>query len=83
MRVTEHVVSNKEMRDVCVQYVGWGESPMACAELDLSAGTCDIWLSADYPDADVTEHERLHCLGHDHPGGTTIKRLLNEWKGVL
>lgn len=65
MRVTEHYVSHKQMRDKCAQYVGFLESPEACAEYDTAAKRCDIYYSADFPPADwVKAHERAHCAGY-------------------
>ena len=83
LKVTKHFVSNREMRDVCVKYTGVGESPMACSEIDLKAGTCDIWLSKDFPVAFVEEHEDEHCKGRDHPGGHFIIDLIKAWRGGL
>ena len=80
LAVTEHHVSNREMRDACVPYMPAGVSPMGCAVMDLDAKTCDIWLSKDFPDEHALEHERLHCLGHDHPGGTFMVDLLERMK---
>lgn len=77
LQVREHHVPHAAMRDRCARYVGFGMASDACAEFNLAAGTCDIWLSADFPPSEsMKEHERLHCAGHDHLGGTTLKRLL-------
>lgn len=69
------------MRDKCSKHVGFGMSPLACAEINLYAGTCDIWFSADFPPGDsIIEHERLHCQGYDHIGGNLLKRAHAEWQ---
>lgn len=82
LRVTEHRVPELALRDRCAQYVGFGMSPQACAEFDLARGTCDIWLSADFPPtASMLEHERLHCKGFDHIGGDTLSNALRQWRG--
>lgn len=65
MKITEHYVSHKEMRDRCSKYASWWESPEACAEWNLETKTCDIWYSSDFPPSKVIiEHEQLHCQGH-------------------
>lgn len=77
LAVSENVVANNVMRDRCSRYMPAGVSPMGCAEINIKARTCDIWLSADFPSPDNAIHERLHCDGYDHPGGTFLKGLLN------
>lgn len=79
LTVIKHAVSSKEMRDVCSQY-GPAAGIVACAEPDLDAKTCDIWLQKEFPDAYVEWHEEMHCKGYDHPGGTEIKRLMAEYR---
>jgi len=77
LKVTEHYVSNAVMRDRCARYTAFGMSPVACSEFNLVAGTCDIWFSADFPPpAAVAEHERMHCEGYDHLGGSTMKQAV-------
>jgi hypothetical protein len=80
MQVVEHHVSHREMRDRCMQYVGFGTSPEACAEFDFSALRCDIWLSADFPPpAFIVEHERQHCLGYEHVGEDGLSVAWNQY----
>lgn len=77
LEIVEHHVPHAVMRTRCMPYVGFGMSPVACAEFDLVARRCDVWFSADFPPSRSTiEHERLHCEGHDHPGDTTLRDLL-------
>lgn len=76
LEVREHVVANTVMRDRCAQYAPVGVATMGCAEINIPARTCDIFLSADFPSAANAAHERLHCAGYDHPGGTFLKGLL-------
>lgn len=77
--VNKHLVSPKEMRDVCSKY-GPAAGIVACAEPDLKAKTCDIWMVKDFPSAYVEWHEEMHCKGYDHPGGTEIKMLIEEYR---
>jgi hypothetical protein len=77
LTVREHHVPHAVMRDKCSPFVPALMSPEACAIFDLRARTCDIYYSADFPPSDaVIRHERLHCAGNDHVGGTYLKQLL-------
>lgn len=83
MQTFEHYVPTDQMRDRCSKYVAFGMSPEACAEFNLAANRCDIWLSADFPPAKwVVEHERLHCKGYDHIGMSTMAELLARHRGA-
>lgn len=65
--VTEHYVSNKDMRDHCAKYAPFFMSPEACAEWNLIEHTCDIYYSADFPPSSyVIAHEQAHCAGYSH-----------------
>jgi len=77
LKIIEHHVSHREMRDRCMPYMGVGMSPEACAEFDFAQSRCDIWLSADFPPARfVVEHERQHCLGFEHAGENDLRDIL-------
>jgi hypothetical protein len=81
LRVAEHHVPHHVMRDKCAKYAPFGMSPEACMEFNLHAGTCDIWYSAEFPPSKaVMEHERLHCRGYDHVGGSVLKDAVAAWK---
>ena len=80
LKVVEHYVPHAEMRDRCVKYVAFGESPMACAEFDFDARRCDIWFSADFPPQPfIVEHERKHCLGYEHAGEHEMSTMLKDY----
>ena len=82
LRVIEHHVPHAVMRDRCSRYVPWYASPEACAEWHFIRRECHIYFSADFPPpAWMVEHERLHCLGYDHPGGTAARDALARWRG--
>jgi hypothetical protein len=84
LQVVEHYVPHAQMRERCARYMGFGTAPIACAEFGLAARRCDIWYSADFPPSpEIVEHERLHCAGYDHVGGTTMKDLLARRSQVL
>ena len=79
--IVEHYVSNTEMRERCAKYVGFGMSPAACAEFNFAANRCDLWFSADFPPTrEILEHERLHCQGYDHVGGSTLQAILQRYR---
>jgi hypothetical protein len=77
LKIIEHHVSHREMRDRCMPYMGVGMSPEGCAEFNFAQSRCDIWLSADFPPPRfVVEHERQHCLGFEHAGETELRAIL-------
>jgi hypothetical protein len=65
------------MLERCSKYA---VATMGCAEFYLSRGECHIWVSAEFPDRGVLEHERLHCQGHDHVGSIAMRDMLGRWK---
>jgi len=79
LEIVEHYVPRAEMQDRCLKYVGFGMTPEACAEFDLTARKCHIWYANDQrPFGFVREHERLHCAGYDHVGSTAMQQLLTQ-----
>lgn len=80
LQIVEHRVPHHVMRDRCVQYVGFGMSPEACAEFDFDRKRCDLWFSADFPPPSyIVEHERLHCLGYEHAGEEGLKEAWDRY----
>jgi hypothetical protein len=81
LRLVEHYVPEKVMRERCAKYVPFGFLPEACAEFYFAQGECHVWYSADYPPTHyVMEHERLHCRGFDHPGDTNLRDVLARYE---
>lgn len=79
LEIVEHYVPHAQMRDRCAKYAPWGTVVEACAEFDLAARTCHLWFSADFPPQRfIVEHERLHCLGYDHIGSSTMRAILER-----
>lgn len=73
LSVTENKVDVATMMEHCSRYTNfltW--PPMACSEFDLHARTCHIWYVWDIH----LEHERLHCAGYDHVGGSTMREAV-------
>ena len=79
LATTIHAVSSKEMRDVCQPYMPFGSIAEACALWNFDAKTCDIWIDRETQSG--LEHEKLHCLGYDHAGGTTLADAWASYKG--
>jgi hypothetical protein len=81
LRVVEHHVPHKDMRDKCAPAGSWMGPVEACAEFRLASGECHIYYSADFPPQKwIVEHERLHCAGHDHLGSTSMRDYLARWR---
>jgi hypothetical protein len=76
LHIVEHYIPADEMYQRCRKYVGFGLVPLACAEFNLAARRCDIWLSRDFAPPAIVEHERLHCRGYDHVGETNMRDFL-------
>ena len=76
LEIVEHRVPADEMAERCRKYAGFGGLPLACAEFNLAARRCDIWLSKSFAPQSLVEHERLHCAGYDHVGSTNMQRYL-------
>lgn len=82
LTIVEHRVSAGEMYERCRKYVAFGMLPMACAEFNLATKRCDIWLMEGFAPRSVVEHERLHCLGHDHVGETAMRDFLTRYRAA-
>jgi hypothetical protein len=82
LRIVEHRVPADEMMQRCRKYAGFGAVPLACAEFNLAAGRCDIWLSERFAPDPIVEHERLHCRGYDHVGSSGMREFLARWQAA-
>jgi hypothetical protein len=80
LQIIEHRVSQEAMVARCSRYVGFGMSPLGCAEFDFNLSRCHVWLTGASPNF-VLQHERLHCAGYDHIGSTNMRDLLTKVKG--
>lgn len=72
LEIRTHTVAAGEIFGRCAPYIPvWqrllGVLPLACAEIDLSAATCDVYI-ADTSTPDTIAHELEHCRGADHNG---------------
>jgi len=78
LKVIEQKVSWPEVIAQCSKYTNpifW--PPFACAEIYVEARECRITYAFDW----TLEHERDHCAGMDHPGGTEIARMRDKFNG--
>lgn len=51
----------------------WG-----CTLPQFQTGRCFILIAKE--DSSVLEHEKMHCLGYDHPGESTMRDAWAKWK---
>lgn len=80
LKVVENYVSSATMFDRCQKYAPWGSIVEACAEFDLAAGVCNIYYNKEFPPPQrIIDHEREHCAGYDHVGGTEMRALLEQF----
>lgn len=56
-----------------------GFIPLACANINFDRKRCDIWQLPN-PVPERVEHERLHCQGYDHVGGSYLADGWAAWK---
>ena len=78
LEVVEHYVPYEAMAARCQKYVGFGMTPLACAEFDFVAHRCHLWFNESFAPRAVVEHERLHCQGYDHAGESTMRDFLAQ-----
>ena len=82
LQIVENRVPAEEMVSRCQKYTGAASLPLACAEFNLNARRCDIWLSESFAPRAIVEHERLHCAGYDHVGSTNMQRFLATYRAA-
>ena len=80
LKVVEHHVSTQQMRERCMRFVGPLSSPEGCTLFDLDQSEAHIFISKDFPNPLVLEHERLHAAGYDHLGSNHMQRVLARWQ---
>ena len=51
-----------------------------CAHIHLGDMTCTLHFPSENVSPGTMAHERGHCMGYDHPGGTTIRDLWERYK---
>lgn len=70
-------VQGKCWRHMPTAYKLLGGVALACAEVNLDAGTCDIYHLRNPSKVDM-EHEESHCNGGDHDG--ILQKYFDGWK---
>jgi len=70
-KLEEHVfrIEQADIPERC--FDGISTRANACAVTDFRNRVCNIYVATDDPA--VLEHERLHCLGYDHPRASTMR----------
>jgi hypothetical protein len=56
------------------------EPLVGCSVVNFDRRDCVIYLAVD--SRTVLEHERMHCLGYDHPGESTFRVAWERYKQV-
>jgi len=82
LQIVWHQVSQEEVHGYCAIRVGpipVGARILGCATADFDRRECHIYVTEDAA-AWVIEHERLHCLGWDHPGENTMRDGWRKWR---
>jgi hypothetical protein len=80
LKVIEHHVDEKELRDQCSRFVGPLSTAMGCTVFLFGERQAHIFVSKDFPSDSILEHERLHATGHDHLGSSALQRMWQAWK---
>ena len=80
LKVVEYHVSEAEMRDQCARYMPPLVSPSACTLFYFDRHEAHIYVSKDFPSAQILAHERLHAAGYDHVGSRAMTRLWQTWR---
>jgi hypothetical protein len=52
---------------------------LGCARIHFDANLCEVWLLEGADEA-TAAHERMHCAGYDHIGGTVLRDGWSEHK---
>lgn len=74
-------VTDAQARMLCPRNNDIVISYNACTIPAFAYGTCNIYLVT--ADPDVLAHERMHCLGYDHPGESTLRDAWAAYKRSL
>jgi hypothetical protein len=80
LKVLEHHVSQQELFDRCIKAVPPLSTPEGCTYFFLNRGEAHIYVSKDFPNSRVLEHERLHAAGYDHMGSNGMQRMVDRWR---
>lgn len=67
-----------EAIDACKLSVSFADVVRGCAIANFYIGRCYIFLVSDDPS--ILEHEKLHCIGYDHPGESVMRDSWQKWK---
>lgn len=84
LTIVEHRKSFIEVQSVCWKYLPLhykllGGFTLACAEINLEAKRCDVYLMHDAEEWTLA-HELEHCRGGDHNG--QLQEYLDKQRGI-
>lgn len=82
LTIKKHEMTFFDLQGKCwkhmpVMYKLLGGFAFACAEVNLDAGTCDIYHLHSPSKTDI-EHEESHCTGGDHDD--ILQKYFDGWK---
>jgi hypothetical protein len=80
LKIVEHHVGQQEVREQCVRFAPPLTTAAGCTLFYFDRREAHIYVSKDFPDPEVLEHERLHAAGYDHAGSDAMSRLWQGWK---
>jgi len=80
LTVIEHHVAEAEMREQCSRFVEPWQIAAGCTLFLFDAREAHLFLSRDFPDPDIREHELLHAAGYDHIGSDYMHNAWLDWK---
>jgi hypothetical protein len=80
LRVEVHRVPGSVVVNECARHIDVPTFINACAIVEFDKNLCTVWVSSEFPDAAVLEHELLHCEGRDHVGEDTFERAWASWR---
>ncbi len=80
LTVIEHHIAEHEMREQCSRFVEPWQIAAGCTIFLFDAREAHIYLSRDFPNPEIREHERLHAAGYDHVGSDYMHHAWRDWK---
>jgi hypothetical protein len=80
LRVEIRKVPGTVVARECAKHIEIPQFINACAIVEFGKNLCTVWVSSDFPDEAVLEHELLHCDGRDHADEDTLARAWASWR---
>jgi hypothetical protein len=80
LKIVEYHVGEAELRDQCARFAPPFTTAAACTLFYFDRREAHVYVSKDFPNPSILEHERLHAAGYDHVGSEAMQRLWQAWK---